>query len=66
MVTIILWALILSVVNANINAVDDVKLLPLNFVFKYRYVYSDFEPEAHIMPPLANATVKMDLKVVAH
>lgn len=69
MAPLIFLALLLAVTKANILSIDDLKLIPFYFDYRYRYVYSDFTPESNqtdfvreIMSPLADAYITLDMK----
>lgn len=65
-----LFTLLVGVARANIVSIDELKLVPFYFDFKYRYVFSDFldtegDKSSFVqenMSPLADAVVQVDLR----
>jgi hypothetical protein len=62
-VLLILSALLFSA-EGNIISVSDLKLQPLSFLYKYRFVFSDLKDDNdHGFIPLESAHVRVDLRM---
>ena len=55
-----LSSIFIALSRANINDVD-FKVLPLNFVYKFRYVFSDLKDD--VSSNLENGYVNVDIKL---
>eukprot|EP00347_Sterkiella_histriomuscorum_P004633 403359716 len=66
--TLLILFLSLQQVTANINSIHDLRLTEEQFIYKYRFVFSDFKPKSHNRTEnlLENAIAEVDLRLTSH